>query len=152
MVEDLLELADHLARREAGKPRQISLRRAVSTAYYALFHALAALCADKLIGWSKPWEAFTPIYRSLDHSVAKKLFEKGRSGRTFGPAVADIGRTFILLQQARHTADYDPEPFRYGRKVTFDLITEAREAVRAIMALPPRTKLLLAAHLIARPR
>jgi len=35
---DLLEQAKHLAIREKKRPRQASLRRAVSTAYYALFH------------------------------------------------------------------------------------------------------------------
>ena len=42
LAEDLLEQANHLARREKGKPKQASLRRAVSTAYYAAFHLLVA--------------------------------------------------------------------------------------------------------------
>ena len=37
---DLLEQAKHLTGRERGRPKQASLRRAVSTAYYALFHLL----------------------------------------------------------------------------------------------------------------
>jgi hypothetical protein len=36
----LLEQAKHLANREKKRPRQASLRRAVSTAYYALFQLL----------------------------------------------------------------------------------------------------------------
>jgi uncharacterized protein (UPF0332 family) len=39
-ADDLLEQALHLANRERKGPRQASLRRAVSTAYYALFHLL----------------------------------------------------------------------------------------------------------------
>jgi len=39
-ADDLLEQAYHLARRERKNPTQASLRRAVSTAYYALFHLL----------------------------------------------------------------------------------------------------------------
>jgi hypothetical protein len=39
-AEHLLEQAEHLAKRERNRPRQASLRRAVSTAYYALFHLL----------------------------------------------------------------------------------------------------------------
>ena len=39
---DLLEQARHLANREPKRPKQASLRRAVSAAYYALFHLLAA--------------------------------------------------------------------------------------------------------------
>jgi hypothetical protein len=37
---DLLQQAEHLARLEPRRPRQASLRRAISTAYYALFHLL----------------------------------------------------------------------------------------------------------------
>src|SRR5579863_5131621 len=40
LASDLLEQAYHLARREPKRPRQASLRRAVSTSYYALFHLL----------------------------------------------------------------------------------------------------------------
>jgi len=39
-AQDLLEQSSHLANREPRRPRQASLRRAVSTAYYALFHLL----------------------------------------------------------------------------------------------------------------
>jgi uncharacterized protein (UPF0332 family) len=39
-AQDLLAQAYHLARRERQRPRQASLRRAVSTSYYALFHFL----------------------------------------------------------------------------------------------------------------
>src|SRR5260370_506909 len=38
--DDLLKQALHLAKREPKRPRQASLRRAISTAYYALFHLL----------------------------------------------------------------------------------------------------------------
>ena len=33
-----------------GRPRQTNLRRAVSTTYHALFHAIAGCCADTLVG------------------------------------------------------------------------------------------------------
>jgi hypothetical protein len=39
-ADDLPEQAYHLGRRERKNPIQASLRRAVSTAYYALFHLL----------------------------------------------------------------------------------------------------------------
>ena len=38
--DDLLAQARHLATRERRRPKQASLRRAVSAAYYALFHYL----------------------------------------------------------------------------------------------------------------
>lgn len=40
LPDDLLEQARHLANGERRRPKQASLRRAVSTAYYALFHLL----------------------------------------------------------------------------------------------------------------
>jgi hypothetical protein len=61
--DDLLDLADYLARRESGRPKQVSLRRAIATAYYGLFHALAFLCADTLVGWSKSWQSVHLVAR-----------------------------------------------------------------------------------------
>jgi uncharacterized protein (UPF0332 family) len=39
-AQDLLEQAQHLVDWDGANPKQASLRRAVSTAYYALFHLL----------------------------------------------------------------------------------------------------------------
>ena len=56
-----------------GAPSQEALRRAVSTAYYAMFHALATSNADLIVGnrsqSNRPnWIA---IYRSLRHFRAE---------------------------------------------------------------------------------
>ena len=49
--QDLLTLAVELASGSSrGRPGQVELRRAVSSVYYALFHALANSCADLLVG------------------------------------------------------------------------------------------------------
>jgi hypothetical protein len=152
MIDDLLELADHLARRDTRRPKQSSLRRATSTAYYAAFHALARLCAEELVGWSKPWEAFTPIYRTLDHSIAKKLFSRERDGRLFGVEVAAVGRIFIRLQEERYAADYNPEPFLRSREEALELIGLAGQAVRVIRTIPADKRLLSAVPLIVRQR
>jgi len=151
MHDDLLEIAADLARREqAGRPRQASLRRAISTAYYALFHALAYLCANELVGWTKPWDVFSPIYRRLEHGRAKDAFK--RISGQHGPAIATIGRTFILLQDRRHTADYDPSPFPFGRSETLDLIEQARQAIARVLILNDEERLFVATQLIARAR
>lgn len=150
MHDDLLDIASHLAQLEKGKPRQTSLRRAVSSAYYALFHALARLCADKLVGFSKPWDVYSPIYRSLDHGKAKDIFKRISSHR--GPDVAIIWQTFILLQERRHTADYDPSPFPFGRAETLDLIEQSRQAVVQISTLSDDDRLFVATQLVARTR
>jgi hypothetical protein len=152
MHDDLLDLAEHLARREAGRPKQASLRRAIATAYYALFHALAFLCADALVGWSRPWDAVTPVYRSLDHANTKRVFERDRDGTLFGTDVATIGRISIALQQGRYSAHYNPQPLSLSRGETIELIERARTALRFLHAIPLETRILLAAHLVGRHR
>lgn len=151
MHDDLLEIAEELARREpAGRPKQASLRRAISTAYYALFHALAHMCANELVGKTKPWDVFAPIYRTLDHGRAKDAFK--RIAGQHGARVAAIGQTFILLQERRHTADYDPLPFPFGRAETLDLIEQVRQAVTQIESMTDDERLVVATQLIARTR
>ena len=48
--DGLLEQAQHLLRREKRRPKQASLRRAISTAYYALFHLLVFDAARVFLG------------------------------------------------------------------------------------------------------
>src|SRR5207237_8369588 len=106
IYDDLLELADHLARREPRRPKQVSLRRAISSAYYAVFHALAFLCAETLVGGSKSWQAVTPVYRSLDHGGAKRLFERDRSGAVLCEDIEVVCEIFVVFHLAHTTALY----------------------------------------------
>jgi hypothetical protein len=70
-ADDLLEQAYHLARRERKNPTQASLRRAVSTAYYALFHLLI----DEAVGnWAVERQR-SVLARTFDHGRMKKVCE-----------------------------------------------------------------------------
>src|SRR5579863_6321021 len=71
---DLLEQARHLANREPKRPKQASLRRAVSTAYYAIFHLLSMEMAKN---WKRPAERFT-VARMLDHTPMVKVCKAKR--------------------------------------------------------------------------
>jgi hypothetical protein len=152
LIEDFLILAEELAGRDGGRPRQASLRRAVATADYAVFHALAKLCADQLIGASKPWQVYTPIYRSLDHNAARKVLREARRTSIFSVEVGAIGFAFLNLYDKRIEADYVPEPFRYSRQDVKDMIQDARRAISSIEGLPPETKLALAVQLLTKAR
>ena len=59
------------------KPRQADLKRAISTAYYALFHAMAKDAADMLVGVGadRPDKAWTQLYRALQHGDAKNAIK-----------------------------------------------------------------------------
>ena len=50
LPEGLLEQAQHLVKREPKRPKQASLRRAISTAYYALFHLLIS---EAVLNWRR---------------------------------------------------------------------------------------------------
>ena len=67
---DLIATARGLAEGDPRRPSQANLRRAVSTAYYAMFHCLAGTAADLLIGGSRS-EAWHQVYRALEHGSAK---------------------------------------------------------------------------------
>ena len=124
--DDLLVVADSLAAGEGpGRPRQIELRRAVSTTYYALFHTLANNCADLLVGPRSPSQtnqAWRQAYRALDHGEVKRKCMQGPGkpilDTHFPRSIRDFARQFVKMQEIRNKADYDPlEPFT--RSVVF---------------------------------
>jgi hypothetical protein len=68
----VLSTAPKLAR-SATRPRQTDLKRAVSTAYYAIFNFLAKECADLLVGTgqARNYACWRHVHRALDHGFAK---------------------------------------------------------------------------------
>ena len=66
LAEDLLKQAFLLVHREPKNPRQASLRRSVSTAYYALFHLLIQ---ETSANWSRrdTRDHLAPGIRSQNH-------------------------------------------------------------------------------------
>ena len=73
--EDLLEQAKHLANREKKKPRQASLRRSVSTAYYSLFQLLIR---EATLNWRRV-DQRAVLARFFEHGRMKAASEKTRN-------------------------------------------------------------------------
>src|SRR5258707_15869679 len=92
-ADDLLEQAQHLARREPKRPKQASLRRAISTAYYALFHLLTTSAAAN---WKHVGQR-VDLARAFEHSRMKDASRKIAS-RQFG------GQTPTVVTQLRAVA------------------------------------------------
>ena len=59
---DLIETARSLTEISLRRPSQANLRRAVSTAYYAMFHCLAGCAANLIIG-----RARKPAWHQTSH-------------------------------------------------------------------------------------
>ena len=111
---DLIRIARQLASGAVGgnrgRPRQAELRRAVSAAYYALFHTLA-LCGANLLAGStranRSQQAWRQTYRALEHGHAKNQFNRNVIDR-FPREIRNFGEIFVEMQRRRHDADYDP--------------------------------------------
>ena len=116
-ADDLLELAQHLASLEPANPRQAYLRRAVSTAYYALFHLLIS---EATLNWGRP-ELRSELGRVFGHgkmrsaSVEKRSELNAHFKKNSLPSqelavckhLHTAAHTFIEVQQRREEADYD---------------------------------------------
>lgn len=125
----------------ASRPTDEALRRAISTAYYAMFHALATSNADCIIG--NPRDAFARhawdrVYRGLEHGSAKVQLQQDQ--QLFPPGIRQFADAFGQLQDVRHQADYDnAEIFSVDLANTW--IDRAEEAIRGFMqvSVPERT-------------
>jgi uncharacterized protein (UPF0332 family) len=136
--DDLLRQARSLAYHEPKKPKQASLRRAVSTAYYALFHLLTSDAADRLVTGAGKEELRAVLRRAFEHTImfqacrevtkqgAGKL-EKAMGGATVPLALMDVAQAFIVLQQARHEADYDIS-LSFTRLEVLDMVALSEKA------------------------
>ena len=90
-------------------PSEADLRRAISTAYYAVFHTLAASNAELIAGQprsSMSAYAWERVYRRLDHGRARNNLRAVLN--LLSPPGAFFVSTFIELQDLRQEADYDP--------------------------------------------
>ena len=78
--DDLIAQATKLIRPPpAGPPLQADLRRAISSAYYAVFHLTLAAAADVVVGRiHRGSPNYALVYRSVDHRGFKELCEVTR--------------------------------------------------------------------------
>jgi hypothetical protein len=90
LQQDLLEQARHLAQRERKRPRQASLRRSVSSAYYAVFHLLISEAAAILVSGG-PDGLKERIGRAFEHASMRQVcsgfveVHNGKPGNKFIP-------------------------------------------------------------------
>ena len=156
---DLIRIAQHLAAGGVGdgrgRPRQADLCRAVSAAYYAIFHALAQCGADLLAGAtpaSRNRTAWEQTYRALEHGHARNQCNNSSvvTGR-FPPAIQDFARQFVLMQRLRHYADYSPAPALHWDRV-IRCVAETERVIAQFNAAPTRDRRAFAIYALLRVR
>ncbi|MFZ2110037.1 MAG: hypothetical protein WAV18_32480 [Roseiarcus sp.] len=152
LPRDLLDQAELLANKEPRKPKQASLRRAVSAAYYALFHLIIEVSANvlaprapaglrRLVQRAFPQgqiKSACKDFVSADAALKKipprqtGLLDALESLIAFplDPSLLFVLSAFIELQEARHKADYDLTE-QWDR---LDVLTKIGLARRAFLA------------------
>ena len=137
--EQLLEHAWNLLTSPVGGQAQedIRLRRAISAAYYALFHhlthAAAALLApnvDRQTNFRvQRWFEHAELKRVCAKFLQAKLDQPLRSllGESASEDMQIVAQSFIQLQAERHNADYDLG-YRLEEEDAIQLLSTATEA------------------------
>jgi hypothetical protein len=106
LADDLLEDARYLAVRGAAEQRNSCLRRAISTAYYAVFHLLVE---DFVEHWEFE-DQRARLGRMFNHQKMRDapFTPKDKKNPTqVEMALIDVKTAFGQLQKDRHRADYD---------------------------------------------
>ena len=149
--EALLSVADTLARLDDASTT-VQLRRAVSSAYYGLFHGLIADATRRTFGLEADREPDRQVLsRWYNHGEMRSVCQwviRLASGQSVPDGVAalladppaelvSVARTFVQLQEQRHEADYD-----HAADLTEADALTAIVRVRAALALLP----VLAGH------
>jgi hypothetical protein len=117
-----------------------------------MFHALARLCADALVGRGadRSTGAWRQVHQALDHGFAKSA--RGQASNLGFPAdVVDFGDVLIAMQEERHRADYDPHA-SYSRAEVETLILSAERAIASLNAASRRDKRAFAVLVLLRRR
>jgi uncharacterized protein (UPF0332 family) len=158
LPDDLLSQAWQLAKKEPRRPKQASLRRAVSAAYYGLFHELISAGTLLLLGGRVRRRMRGLLSREFEHGAmrgAAKAFSGTSTNAWAGLLEApvsydlnEVASTFVDLQSHRHTADYDVDT-RFTRSDVLTLVSRAELAVhtmRRIASTHEAECFLLALH------
>ncbi len=163
--EHLFEQAERLvAPPPAGPPRQVDIRRAVSAAYYGVFHAVAAAAADQFVGVTlRSTSQYGLVYRGFEHRGLKDLCDDLRKSAVppryathvppggFGEGIVAFAVAVTELQQKRHRADYDPM-VRVRTSDAVSAVNTARAAVRKLLNAPPADRRAFLTLLLFPPR
>jgi len=142
MHKDLIDLARSLAEIDNRRPRQASLRRAVSTAYYAVFHYLVdEVCCAQIGTQNSQRKHRYVLARAFVHtsmkeactsfaggtlkaSITRKLPCNSSGIYSIPVEISDLAGTFVELQEKRHMADYDLSE-RFQKAEVLTLIDQA---------------------------
>jgi hypothetical protein len=139
-----------------GRAREESLRRGISTAYYAVFHHVLTAAADQFAGEAyRGSPRYALVYRSVNPRALRQLCQELRKSTLtpkyqpfvpkvgFGTMLPAFAKAYLELYEKRHSADYDPA-FPIKRRDAMQTLETAREAIgRFDRSSPLRRRMFL---------
>lgn len=147
-----------------GFRRQADLKRAISAAYYAVFHSVLRAVADEFVGAKQRRSArYALVYRSIDHrtlrEVAVEAGKKRASQRYapyvpeggFGPELGLFSDAVSELRDKRHAADYDPLA-KFTPSDAEKAVETARDAIRLLREAGEEQRKMYLSLLLCAPR
>lgn len=154
MHQGLIEQARILARIDSGKPKQVNLRRAVSSLYYALFRYMADEACRGLVGTQHVQRGYRhSLARAFVHTtmksacssfaaaslppaITKALPKNSKGNYEVARPIQRIASVFKELQEKRHVADYELSE-RFRRSEVLALIGQVEAAIQNFATLAP---------------
>ena len=118
------------SRIEAREPAESECRRAVSDAFYALYHALTLAAAPHMTASDDPLEPYRRV-RAIRHWQVRRVAEEARADAD--GQVRMVAEVLLRLYTQREAADYN-HLARFTRKGAEDAINLATLAVAAVTA------------------
>lgn len=157
----LLVLANELAGAGAGpgQPRNVNLRRASSTAYYAVFHAVALAVSEILLPGA-PADDRWGVARYVSHTSIKRVCGWVSGDRPpqhlrsvvlrlrLDVAVTNASNAYTDLPLGREAADYD-HTAEFSRPGTLASVRSAERAVDSLRGRPFSDEMVALLGLIA---
>lgn len=156
--DELLGLAQHLTGRAGGpaEPPAAWLRRAISTAYYALFHELVSWSVARALSEPDREQERWAVSRWFQHAEIRQvslwvsalafddkgvpagvaaLFGGADAAKQIPAELQFVAESFVALHKARQSADYDPA-LDLTRADAITLIDLAATAISTWRAMP----------------
>jgi uncharacterized protein (UPF0332 family) len=160
----LFEQANKLISGQTGPPRQVDIRRSISAAYYATFHATLTAAVDQFIGITNRHRSrYGLVYRSVSHTWLRELckevqkpilsnkFKPYAPSNAFGSNIAAFAAAIVELQEKRHSADYDVM-IRMNKSDAVLAISTAEAALRRFGKASKTRRLAFLSLLLFPPR
>ena len=130
-------------------PSDAQLRRAVSSAYYAVFHKVLRAGAQRLMGpGSETRAGYRLIYRGFTHSRLRDVCKRLAAGPLAPRMQEQLGRQavgqdmrgfasyLVALQELRELADYDPQAV-FPHSDAISAVEQADVTMQAFDRTPP---------------